>query len=189
MGWDLDTVCMTISVPPAQLARTCDLLSQRPAPRSDAPEAEVRSLIETPLHLCEVVRPGKFFVGSVLNQLGLPSSQRWQDKCQSKLAASWGARASAYGRGRIWLGTEFHADVERRRLIVAWGMRSSAGTLEAPLYSLYSHRPSYTFWSDVSGDALGGYCLESGLWWRLDLDANVRASLRSCKKHPDDFIH
>ena len=129
LGWDLDTVCMTISVPPAQLARTCDLLSQRPAPRSDAPEAEVRSLIETPLHLCEVVRPGKFFVGSVLNQLGLPSSQRWQDKCQSKLAASWGARASAYGRGRIWLGTEFHADVELRRLIVAWGMRSSTGTL------------------------------------------------------------
>ena len=63
------------------------------------------------LHLCEVVRPGKCFVGRMLNQLGLPPYQRWQDKCQSKLAASRGARASAGGRGRISLGPEFHADV------------------------------------------------------------------------------
>ena len=139
------------------------------------------------LHLCEVVRPGKCFVGRMLNQLGLPPYQRWQDKCQSKLAASRGARASAGGRGRIWLGPEFHADVEFWRLIVTWGMRSSAGTLEATLYSLYPQRPSHTLWSGASGDALGRYCLESGLWWRLDLDANVRARLRSCNKHQDDL--
>lgn len=187
LGWDLDTVRMTISVPPAKLARTRDLLCQWPASRSHAPETEVRSLIGKLLHLCEVVRPGKFFVGRMLNQLGLPPSQRWQDKWQGKLATSRGARESAGGRGPIWLGPEFHADVEFWRLIVAWGMRSPAGTLEAPLYSLYPQRPSYTLWSDASGDALGGYCLESGLWWRLDLNANVRARLRSCKKHRDDL--
>ena len=60
-------------------------------------------------------------MGRMLNQLGLPPSQRWQDKWQSKLAASRGARASAGGRGRIWLGLEFHADVEFWRLIVACG--------------------------------------------------------------------
>ena len=54
LGWDLDTVCMTISVPPAQLARTRDL-RQWPASRSHATEAEVRSLIGTLLHLREVV--------------------------------------------------------------------------------------------------------------------------------------
>ena len=85
------------------------------------------------------------------------------------------------------MGPEFHADVEFWRFIVACGMRSSAGTLEAPLYSLYPQRPLCTLWSDASGDALGRYCLESGLWWRLDLDANVRARLRSCNSHRDDL--
>ena len=56
----------------------------------------------------------------------------------------------------LWLGPEFHADVEFWPLTVAWGMWSSVGTLEAPLYSLYPQRPSYTLWSDPSGDALGG---------------------------------
>ena len=32
LGWDLDTVRMTTSIPPAQLARTRDLLRQWPAP-------------------------------------------------------------------------------------------------------------------------------------------------------------
>ena len=145
------------------------------------------SLIGSLLHLREVVRPGKFFVDRMLNQLGLPPSQRWQHKWRSKVAASRGVQASARRRGGIWLGPEFHADVEFWRLIVAWGMRSSAGTLEAPLYSLYPQRPLCTLWSDASGDALGRYCLESGLWWRLDLDANVRARLRSCKKYRDDL--
>ena len=123
LGWDLDTVRMTISVTPAKLLR------KWPASRSHASEAEVRSLIGKLLHLCEVVRPGKFFVGRMLNQLGLTPSQRWQDKWQSKLATSRGARASAGGGGCIWLGPEFHTDVEFWRLIVAWGMRSSTGTL------------------------------------------------------------
>ena len=33
-------------------------------------------------------------------------------------------------------------------------------------------------WSDASGDATGGYCLESGCWWRYDFDENVRACVR-----------
>ena len=126
-----------------------DLLRQWSASRSHAPEAEVRLLIGKLLYLCKVVRPGFFVVDRMLNQLGLPPSQRWQDKCQSKLAASRGARVSADGRGCIWLGPEFHADVEFWRLIVAWGMRSSAGTPEAPFYGLYLQHPSYTLWSDA----------------------------------------
>ena len=35
-------------------------------------------------------------------------------------------------------------------------IQSSAGTPEAPLYSLYLQRPSSTLWSDASGDAPGG---------------------------------
>ena len=128
---------MTISIPPAKLARTRDL-RQWPDSRSHVPEAEARSLIGKLLHPCEDVRPGKSFVGRMLNQLGLPPFQQRQDKWQSNLAASRGAWASAGGRGRIRFGPEFHADVEFWRFIVAWGIRSSAGTLEAPLYSLAS---------------------------------------------------
>ena len=133
-----------------------DLLRQWSASRSHAPEAEVRLLIGKLLYLCKVVRPGFFVVDRMLNQLGLPPSQWWQDKWKSKLAANRGARASADGRGRISLGPEFHAEVEFWRLIAAWDMRPSAGTPEAPLYSLYLQRPSSTLWSDASGDAPGG---------------------------------
>ena len=38
LGWDLDTVRMTISVSPAKLERTRDLLCQWPASRSHTPE-------------------------------------------------------------------------------------------------------------------------------------------------------
>lgn len=187
LGWDLDTVRMTMSITPAKLARTRDLLRQWPASRSHAPEWEVRLLIGKLLHLCEVVRLGNFFVRRMLIQLGLPPSQQWQNKWQSKLAASRGAHASAGGQGHLWLGPEFHADVEFWRLIIAWGMASPARTLGAPLYSFCPQPPSYTLWSDASGDALGRYCLVSGLWWRLDLDADVRARLRSLNKYRDDL--
>ena len=100
---------MTISVTPAKLLR------KWPASRSHASEAEVRSLIGKLLHLCEVVRPGRFFVGRMLDQLGLAPSQRWQDKWQSKLAASRGARASACGRGAHLVGSR----VSRGRGILA----------------------------------------------------------------------
>ena len=110
----------------------------------------------------------------------IPESSR-SSRC---LQASASLASDHFG---LWLGPEFHADVEFWPLTVAWGMWSSVGTLEAPLYSLYPQRPSYTLWSDASGDALRGYCLESGLWWRLDLDANVRARLRSCNKHRNDL--
>ena len=51
----------TISVPPATLARTRNLPRQQPASRNHA--REVRSLTGMLLHICEVVRPGKFFRG------------------------------------------------------------------------------------------------------------------------------
>ena len=50
------------------------------------------------------------------------------------------------------------------------------GRLSAPLLSLYLH--VRTPWSDASGDAIGGYCLESGCWWRYYFDENVRARVR-----------
>ena len=52
------------------------------------------------------------------------------------------------------------------------------GRLSAPLLSLYLQPHVRTLWSDASGEAMGGCCLESGCWWRYDFDDNVRSRVR-----------
>ena len=63
------------------------------------------------------------------------------------------------------------------------GLRSPAGRLSAPLYRIFLQPPTFTLWSDASGDATGGYFLGpepgSGVWWRLEFDDGVRARLRA----------
>ena len=61
LGWDIDTVAMTISVPLEMLERLRDTLHEWSPDRVVASE-ELRSLIGRLSHLCEVVRPGKYFV-------------------------------------------------------------------------------------------------------------------------------
>ena len=62
LGWEIDTVAMTISVPVARLERLRDTISEWPSDREVAPEDELRSLMGRMLHLCEVVWPRKYFV-------------------------------------------------------------------------------------------------------------------------------
>ena len=59
---------MTISVTVAKLERLRDMLSEWPSDREVASEDELRSLIYRLLPLCEVVRPGNYFVRRMLNQ-------------------------------------------------------------------------------------------------------------------------
>ena len=62
LGWDIDTVAMTISVPLEKLERLRDTLHEWSPDRVVASEEELHSLIDRLLHLCEVMRPGKYFV-------------------------------------------------------------------------------------------------------------------------------
>ena len=80
LGWDIDTVAMTISVPLEKLERLCDTLHELSPDRVVASEEELRSLIDRLLHLCEVVRPGKYFVRRMINQVGLPPARAWSAK-------------------------------------------------------------------------------------------------------------
>ena len=57
LGWDIDTVAMTISVPVVKLERLRETLSEWPSDRVFASEEELRSLIGRLLHLCEVLGP------------------------------------------------------------------------------------------------------------------------------------
>ena len=68
LGWEIDTVGMTITSPPAKLPQLRDLLRQWPDDRVSVSEVELTSLTGKLLHVCEVVRPGEFFVRRMLNQ-------------------------------------------------------------------------------------------------------------------------
>ena len=72
LGWDIDTVAMTISVPLEKLERLRDTLSEWSPDRVVASEEELRSLIGRLLPLCAVMRPAKYFLRHMLNQAGLP---------------------------------------------------------------------------------------------------------------------
>ena len=84
------------------------------------------------------------------NQVGLPPVRTWSVKYH----ASHTRAASSPG---IRLGPEFHADVSFWRLLVTGGLGSQAGRRSAPLYRIFSQPPTFTLWSDASGDPMGGY--------------------------------
>ena len=66
---------------------------------------------------------------------------------------------------------------------MAGGLGSQAGRLSAPLYRSYMQPSAFTLWSDASGDAMGGLFLGPelglGVWWRFELDDDVRTRLRA----------
>ena len=59
--------------------------------------------------------------------------------------------------------------------------------LEAPLFCCFSQPPSRILISDASGDGMGGFCLESGRWWRIDFMEDIRARLRKRVCSRDDL--
>ena len=63
LGWDIDTVAMTISVPVSKLKleRLRDILREWPSEREVASDNELRSLIGRLLHLCECGRESFLF--------------------------------------------------------------------------------------------------------------------------------
>ena len=72
LGWEIDTVAMTISLPAEKLTQLHNLLAAWPAERTVATtESEFRTLIRKLLHGCGVVRPGKYFVRRMLLAVGL----------------------------------------------------------------------------------------------------------------------
>lgn len=181
LGWVIDTKAMSISVPQAKLVMTHDLLAEW-AVRSAARENEVRSLMGKLLNLCEIVRPGKFFVMRMLNQLKLPPARPGDEH----LSASDGG---SHGYNRfLTLGPEFRSDVSFWLMMIEGALGDDKrGRLEMPLYSFYLQPHCRTLWSDASGDAMGGYCLETGKYWRMDFPTDVRQRLRQHVLGRDDL--
>ena len=123
LGWQIDTVRMTVAVTPEKIANTQALLAEWPDDRRPACVHEVRSLLGKLLHLCEVVRPGKFFIRRILNQLGL-----------APLQVGAGRLPPARRRDTLTLTREFHADLAFWRLVFEMSTGPDGVVrLEAPL--------------------------------------------------------
>ncbi|CAB1102718.1 unnamed protein product [Ectocarpus sp. CCAP 1310/34] len=182
LGWVIDTVALTISVSQEKVAKMRAMLAEWPVERRVATVTEVRSLLGKLLHLCEVVRPGKFFVRRILNQLGLPPMKAGGDAGTGVMVGG------KHRRGRVRLGREFHEDLAFWRKVMAMATGPDGIVkLEAPLLCSFLQAPSRTLVSDASGDGMGGFCLESGQWWRIDFTDDIRARLRNRVFSRDDL--
>jgi len=177
----IDTKAMTVAVPHEKIVRLRKMLELWPADRRTASVKEVQSLVGKLLHLCEVVRPGKFFLRRILNYLGLPP-------LKSMTVRGDVENQSRQRRKMITLGPEFHDDLAFWRLILDMNTGMDGVTrLEAPLHCCFLQPPSRILVSDASGHAMGGYCLESGKWWRIDFTPDEQARLRAHVRHRDDL--
>ena len=178
LGWTIDRVAITISLPLTKLVQLRQLLSRWPADRRVPSESELRSLMGKLLHVCELVRPGNIFVRRMLNQLGLPPVPAGADE-------PWGSRGGK--RARIRLGREFHDGLSFWRLLVdKAGGPGGAGSLEPPCWVFICNTRHARSSATCRGTPWGGY-LETGRWWRIDLDSNTRSCLRNRVQQWDDL--
>ena len=104
LGWTIDTVTMVISLTSAKLLQLRILLEAWPPSRTVASERELRSLMGKLLHVSEVVRPGKFFVRRIINQLGMSPVRPWGER----FGLSGAGKGHRKLRACVRLGPEFH---------------------------------------------------------------------------------
>ena len=182
LGWTIDTGSMTISVTQEKVAQLRALSAEWPTDRRVATVKEVRSLLGKLLHLCEVVRPGKFFVRRILNQLGLTPLKAGEGMANGVVVGGKQRR----GCGR--LSREFHDDLAFWRIVVEMATGPNGITrLEAPLFCCFLQQPPRILISDASGDGMFFFCLESGWWWRIDFTEGIRARFRKKVCSRDDL--
>ena len=124
------------------------------------------------MHTSFAVRPGSFFVHRLLALVGMP-----------RIVAGdhFAGRMANPGR-RVALGREFRTDLEFWRWFVDNGVNARGGVLSAPMYLLLERPAQRTLFSDSSKTAVGGFCLETGVYWRYDLTAQEQSRLCGSSK-------
>ena len=161
LGWLVDTEALTVTSPPHKRLKPRLFLAEWPPTRTYASAKQVSQLAGFIMHISFAVRPGSFFVNRPLASVGMP-----------RIAAGdhFAGRMANPGR-RVALGPEFHADLEFWRWFVDKGADARGGVLSAPMYHLLERPAQRTSFSDASKTTDGGYCLETGVYWRYDLTA------------------
>ena len=165
LGWWVDTEALTLTAPPHKRLKLRVLSAEWPSTRTHASAKQVSQLAGFLMHISFAVRPGSFFVHRLLSSVGMP-----------RIAAGdhFAGRMADPGR-RVALGPEVHADLELWRWFVDKGVDARGGVLSAPMYHLLERPAQRTLFSDASKIAVGGYCLETGVYWRYDLTAQEQS--------------
>ena len=152
-----------VTLPSHRRFKLQNLLADWPSSRTSASvrgrcRSSLASLHMSPL-LC--VRGG-FYVNRLLASVGMPRISAGANCCFR----------TANPERRLILGPKFQGDLEFRRWFDEQGLNAHGGTLSAPTYHLLE-RPSQrtVFFYVASKNAPGGFCLETGVYWRYNLDA------------------
>ena len=165
LGWIIDTEALTVTLPSRKRLKLRSLLAEWPPSRASASARQVSKLAGFLMHISFAVRPGLFFVQRLLASVGMP---------RVASGAGFAYRMSDPGR-RVALGPEFHGDLEFWRWFAAEGLDARQGTLSAPMYRLLERPARRTLFSDAFKTAVGGFCLETGVYWRYELNDRERS--------------
>ena len=99
LGWILDTQTLTVTMPLRKQQKLHRLLGEWPRSRLCATARQVAELTGFLLHVSFALRPGKYFVGCLLADVGMPQSDVFP------------SRVSNPAR-RVVLGPMFHDDLD-----------------------------------------------------------------------------
>ena len=153
LGWIIDTEALTVTLPSRKRLQLRSLLAEwSPSPAS-ASARQVSKLAGFLMNISFAVRPGLFFVQRLLASVGMP---------RVASGAGYAYRMTEPGR-RVALGPEFHGDLEFC-WFAAEGIDARGGTLSAPMYRLLERPARRTLFSEASKTAVGGFCLETGVY-------------------------
>ena len=172
LGWIIDTEALTVTLPSHKRLKLHNLLAEWPSSRTPTSARQISQLVGFYIHVSFAVRPGRFFVNRLLGSVGMP---------RISAGADFGFRAANLGR-RLVLGPEFQRDLEFWRWFVKEGLDARGGTLPAPMYHLLGCPSQPTLFSDASKTAVGGFCIEPGVYWRYDLDEGERSRFCGSRK-------
>lgn len=170
LGWVLDTEQLTISMTDRKQHRLSRLLHAWPESRAIATARQVSELTGFLMHVSFALRPGKFFVGRLLAAVGLPK------------AAVFVSRGSNPSR-RVTLGPMFHDDIDFWRWLVQRGFAARGGHVTSPMYNIVVRPPRLAVFSDASKSAIGGYCVQTGSYFRYDLSADEQSRFCGANKY------
>ena len=176
LGWIIDTEALTVTLPSHKRLKLHTILAEWPPSRASASAKQVSQLVGFLMHVSFAVRPGGFFVNRLLASVGMP---------RIAAGADFAGRMANPGR-RLALGPEFHGDLEFWRWFVEEGLDARGGILSAPMYHLLERPPRRTLFSDASKTAVGGFCLETGVYWRYELDDGERSRFCGSSKSVAD---
>lgn len=165
LGFDIDTQRMRIKLPERKRLEMLQLLQKWPSTRMTATAKEMWSLTGKLRYVAKVVRPGRFFVWRLLLMVGLEGQKENGD-----------TQLAAVPKGTVvLLGQEFHADLEWWKWALCEQYLVDGVSLYSPFFNHTQWVPERHWFSDATLSAVGGFCAETGVWWRYDLTAEEKS--------------